>query len=103
MTTPESKENESPQQKNQEKLQALCDAIKRKLPLDTLTDSSTSKFRDFIENLGKKGIKQEELKCIIRAYNYFNQLMQMHLPETPQTPQTPQTPEASGKSIEATS
>jgi hypothetical protein len=53
--------------------------------------------------LGKKGIKQEELKCIIRAYNYFNQLMQMHLPETPQTPQTPQTPEASGKSIEATS
>jgi len=57
-------------------LTELCQKILDKLPKDTQTSSTTQAFEEFLEKL-KDQISDYEIRCIRRAYNYFNQLMQM--------------------------
>ena len=53
-------------------LTQLSDQVLQRIPSDTLSNTATPQFSEFIENLRKGGISEDELKAIIRAYNYFN-------------------------------
>jgi len=74
-------------------LQELCQKILNKLPTDNQTESFTTEFKGFIAKLKDKGtISAYEIKCITRAYNYFNQLMRMNTPDNPFFHVNPDTP-----------
>jgi hypothetical protein len=56
-------------------LTSLCDEIARMIPSYNLKDTATSQFKEFIDKLRVNKIKEPEIKAIVQAYNYFNQLM----------------------------
>jgi len=59
----------------QDELTRLCDEIARMIPSETMRDTATSQFKEFIDKMRVNGVKPQEIKNIIKAYNYFNGLM----------------------------
>lgn len=56
-------------------LHRLCQEIKRMIPAVSLNPDATEPFTNFLKLLKGKGVSQEEIDCIHRAYNYFNQII----------------------------
>jgi len=56
-------------------LTQLSDKVIRMIPSDSVSNTATPQFSEFIEKLSKSGVSDDERKAIIRAYNYFNTLI----------------------------
>ena len=64
-------------------LTKLCDEIARMIPSYELKDTATTQFKEFISKLHENKVNEQEIKYIIQAYNYFNQLMGVVVEDTP--------------------
>jgi len=53
-------------------LNELCKEIKRLIPSNRKENDVTKEFENFIMSLESSKIDPYEIKCIFRAYNYFN-------------------------------